>query len=156
MAKLKPKKPIPFEFVLSELESVNAHTRPMFGSYGLYIDNKIVFILRESEKSKEDNGIWLATTGEHHASLQNEFPSMRSIAVFGPGPTGWQVLPADSDDFEESVMRACELVRLGDPRIGKVPKLKLSKSSKRLKSGIRKKAKKATSKVKKKSKKVRK
>ena len=46
---------------------------------------------------------------------------MRSIQVLGKKVTGWQVLPADTKDFEEAAMRACELVLAGDPRIGKVP-----------------------------------
>jgi hypothetical protein len=68
-----------------------------------------------------DNGVWLATTEEHHQSLRREFPDMRSIQVFGKKVTGWQVLPADAKDFEEAALRACELVLAGDPRIGKVP-----------------------------------
>jgi len=35
--------------------------------------------------------------------------------------TSWQVLPADAQDFEEAALRACELVLVGDSRIGKVP-----------------------------------
>jgi hypothetical protein len=46
---------------------------------------------------------------------------MRSIQVLGKKVTGWQVLPADAQDFEEAALRACELVLAGDPRIGKVP-----------------------------------
>jgi hypothetical protein len=46
---------------------------------------------------------------------------MRSIGVLGTAVTGWQVLPADASDFEESALRACELVLARDPRIGKVP-----------------------------------
>lgn len=121
------KKTIPFEFVLENLEDLNVHTKPMFGAFGVYLQNKIVFILRERPTSVEDNGVWLATTPEHHQSLQKEFPNMRSLLIFGPGVTGWQVLPVEADDFEESVLRACELVRLGDERIGKIPKVKLRK-----------------------------
>jgi hypothetical protein len=70
--------------------------------------------------------MWVATTLEHHASLRRELPSMRSIEVFGKGEreTGWQVLPADAEDFEEAALRACELILGRDPRIGKVPKAK--------------------------------
>jgi hypothetical protein len=46
---------------------------------------------------------------------------MRSIGMFGYDVTNWQVLPADSDDFEEEALRACDLVLARDPRIGKVP-----------------------------------
>ena len=84
---------------------------------------KIVLILRyKRDHTAADDGVWLATTKDHHASLRNEFPNMRSIAVFGKEVTGWQVLPADAPDFEEAALRACELVLAKDVRIGKVPK----------------------------------
>jgi hypothetical protein len=127
------KKQIPFDFVLEAIESRAPYTKPMFGAVGVYVDEKIVFILREREKHTEDNGVWLATTGEHHASLSEELPSMRSIKVFGPGPTGWQVLPSEADDFEESVLRACEMVLNDDPRIGKIPKSRQRKGPPRAK-----------------------
>ena len=66
--------------------------------------------------------VWVATTLEHHRALKRELPSLRSITVLAGGAvTNWQVLPVESDDFEESVLKACELVKRGDPRIGKVP-----------------------------------
>jgi len=46
---------------------------------------------------------------------------MRSIEVLGKKVTGWQVLPADAEDFEQAAMHACDLVLARDPRIGKVP-----------------------------------
>jgi hypothetical protein len=46
---------------------------------------------------------------------------MRSIQVFRTKVTGWQVLPVDARDFEESALAACELIAARDPRIGKVP-----------------------------------
>lgn len=126
------KKPIPFDFVLEELSSLNPRTNPMFGCTAIYVGEKIIFILRKKEGGPtEDNGIWLATTGEHHESLKKDFPHMRSIAVFGPGPTGWQVLPEDAADFEESVFRVCEFVKNQDPRIGKVPKAKLRRGKRK-------------------------
>jgi hypothetical protein len=54
---------------------------------------------------------------------------MRSIRVFGRGETGWQVLPAEDDGFEEQALRACQLVIAGDERIGKVPKKRAPKPS---------------------------
>ena len=115
----KPK--IPFQFVLDELESEQPSVRAMFGCYAIYIEGKITLILRDRPGSPKDNGVWLATTKEHHESLKKLFPFMRSIAVLGKDITGWQVLPLSSDDFESSVLKACELVRRRDPRIGKVP-----------------------------------
>ncbi len=121
------KKRPPFDFILDELTEFEPRIKPMFGSFGLYIENKIVFILCQRESLPLDSGVWLATTGEHHTSLQTEFPNMRSISIFGPGQTGWQVLPETSEDFEESIFRAIELVKHGDPRIGKIPKSKIRK-----------------------------
>ncbi|MGH7440612.1 MAG: hypothetical protein ACRENE_33390 [Polyangiaceae bacterium] len=115
-------KRIPFAFVLDELEHLAPWTRPMFGCIAVYVDEKILFVLRDKGGPRCDDGVWLATTEQHHASLGAELPSMRSISVLaGGGVTGWQVLPVESDDFEESVLRACDLVRRGDVRIGKVP-----------------------------------
>ena len=87
----------------------------------------MIFILRQKENAVADNGVWVATTSNHHESLRKEFPSLRSIGIFGGGETGWQVLPGDADDFEESVMKACALILKQDVRIGKIPKKKKKK-----------------------------
>ncbi len=113
---------MPYEFVLDGFAQIPIETRPMFGCLAVYVGDKIVLMLREKQKQKEDNGVWLATTEEHHASLRREFPNMRSIQLFGGKITGWQVLPADAPDFESAALRACELIVARDPRIGKVPK----------------------------------
>jgi len=112
---------IPHAFVLERLAPASPCTRPMFGCLAVYVKDRIVVILRDKPDEPEDNGVWLATTPEHHASLRRDFPSMRSIGVLGRKVTGWQVLPADAPDFEEAAIRACELVLARDPRIGKVP-----------------------------------
>jgi hypothetical protein len=117
----KPRR-IPYEFVLDALSQIQIETRPMFGCLAVYVGNKIVLMLRDKQKQTEDNGLWLATTEEHHKSLRREFPSMRSIQLFGKEVTGWQVLPAAAADFEEVAIRACELIIARDPRIGKVPR----------------------------------
>ncbi len=124
MYAVKRRKPIPFEFVLDALSSLDPVTRPMFGCLAIYVGRKIVLILRDKPAPAPDNGVWLATTKEHHESLRQEFPNMRSISVLGKDVTGWQILPADAPDFEETALRACELVMAGDPRIGKIPKVK--------------------------------
>ena len=93
----------------------------MFGCLAVYVEEKIVLILRDRPTSPQDNGVWLATTREHHASLRRDFPHMRSIAVLGEEVSSWQVLPVDAPDFEEAAYRACDLVKARDPRIGKIP-----------------------------------
>ena len=117
----KPRKAIPHEFVLDAIAPLSPETRPMFGCLAVYVKDKIVLILRDKRDGTADNGVWLATSEEHHQSLRREFPNMRSIQVLGKKVTGWQVLPADAQDFEHAAMRACELVLAGDGRIGKVP-----------------------------------
>jgi hypothetical protein len=93
----------------------------MFGCLAVYIEEKIVLVLRDKPDKRADNGVWLCTTEKHHESLRRQFPNMRSIQVFGKEVTAWQVLPADALDFEEAALRACELIVARDPRIGKVP-----------------------------------
>jgi|SRR5579863_8606372 len=127
-------KPPPYEFVLEALAPLSPHTRPMFGCLAVYVKDKIVLILRDKPQHSEDNGVWLATSHEHHQSLLRAFPSMRTIRLLGKTVTGWQVLPSDSVDFEEAALRACELVLAGDPRIGKVPKRRTSSGPKARKS----------------------
>jgi hypothetical protein len=85
------------------------------------VEEKIVFVLRERPSAPHDNGVWVATTKEHHASLRRELPSLRSITVLGDD-TGWQCLSVEYDGFEDEVLHACALVRAGDARIGKIPK----------------------------------
>jgi len=119
---VKHRKPAPYAFVLDAVSRLPIETRSMFGCLAVYVGDKIVLMLRERQIQVEDNGVWLATTKEHHQSLRSEFPHMRSIQQFGREVTGWQVLPADAPDFESAALRACELILARDPRIGKVPK----------------------------------
>jgi hypothetical protein len=123
----KQRKPIPHAFVLDAISTLSPYTRLMFGCLAIYVRDKIVLILRDKPKSTADNGVWLATTQEHHQSLRREFPNMRSIQVLGKRITGWQVLPVDAPDFESAALRACELVLAGDARIGKIPGARTSK-----------------------------
>jgi hypothetical protein len=118
---VKQRKPVPYEFVLDAIAPLSPETRSMFGCLAVYVGDKIVLILRDRSDETDDNGVWLATTEEHHQSLRREFSNMRSIRLFGKEVTGWQVLPADAQDFEAAALRACDLVLAGDPRIGKVP-----------------------------------
>ena len=127
----KPRKAIPHEFVLDALAPVAPWTRPMFGCTAIYVGERIVLILRQKPSYERDNGVWLATTQEHHEGLRDEFPNMRSIELLGEKVSQWQILPVDAADFEESAMRACELVVAGDPRIGKIPNSREPKRAKK-------------------------
>lgn len=120
---------IPFEFILENLFSLDPVVKPMFGAHAVYVREKIVMVLREHKDHEEANGIWIATSKEHHASLKKEFPSMQSIYILsgGKNETGWQMIPKDADDFETSANRICELILKRDPRIGKIPKARKKK-----------------------------
>jgi hypothetical protein len=118
---IKSRKRVPHQFVLEALADLSPRTHPMFGCLGVYVGDKIVLILRDRPTAIADNGVWLATTAEQHEALRRDFPNMRSIRVLGKKVTGWQLLPVDAPDFEETALRACELIAAGDPRIGKVP-----------------------------------
>jgi len=126
MAAIKQK--MPFAFVLESLDSLAPVVRPMFGCYAVYVRNKLVLMLRNRADFTLDNGVWLALKQEHRSELQRIFPSMRSISLFGNKKTNWHVIPMESDNFEEAVMRACELILQHDPRIGKVPKARKTKN----------------------------
>ncbi len=128
---MKKQVSIPFRFVLDELDSLNPRTNPMFGCFGVYVGEKIVLALRSKDSHPDDNGVWVATKPEHHEGLKKILPSMRSIYVLGGGSeTNWQIIPEQADDFEESVMKICSLIRKGDPRIGNIPKSKKKKKKK--------------------------
>ena len=131
LAAARPRKAVPHQFALDAIAALSPTTRPMFGCLAVYVENKIVLILRDRRDETADNGVWLATTEDHHDSLRRQFPNMRSIRVLGKGVTGWQVLPADAPDFEEAALRACERILAGDPRIGKVPGARRTSGSRR-------------------------
>src|SRR5271166_1029089 len=78
------RKRVPHEFVLDALASLSPRTHPMFGGLAVYVGDKIVCALRDKrDEAADDDGMWLATTVEHHASLRQDFPNMRSIGVLG-------------------------------------------------------------------------
>src|ERR1700687_4199026 len=87
---VKQRKPVPHEFVLDAIAPLSPRTRPMFGCLAIYVQDKIVLILRNKEKPGQtaDNGVWLATTKEHHQSLRQEFPHLRSIPTLGKKRSG--------------------------------------------------------------------
>lgn len=120
---------IPFPFILDRLFSLDPVVKPMFGCHAIYIREKIVCTVRDKEDHPEANGVWIATSREDHASLKKELPSMQSIYILsnGKNETGWQMIPADADDFESAADHICDLILKGDPRIGKVPKARKKK-----------------------------
>jgi len=111
---------VPYEFIFDHLEPAEPHTKPMFGHTAVYVGERIVLFLIERQ-GNPDSGICLATSAEHLESLRREFPSAGPLHAY-PDSTGWLLLPATAEDFEESALRACRLIVRRDPRIGRAPK----------------------------------
>lgn len=122
-------KNLPFEFVLDYLTPLDVRLKPMFGMWAIYVNEKIMLMLRDRKDFTETNGIWVATTHDHHNSLKEEIPSLSSISNFSAGlkETEWQLLAVESDDFEQSVIKICDMIRHHDKRIGKIPGTSKSK-----------------------------
>src|SRR5476651_839047 len=115
MAKL-----MPYNFVFDYLPD-RVITKPMFGMYYIYLDKKLMLLLRKASKNLDLNGIWIATIKQHHQSLQIEVPALSDF-ILDTGEThdsGWRFLKEDDDDFETSAITICEMIARGDKRIGK-------------------------------------
>jgi hypothetical protein len=128
------KKNIPFDFVFDYLLPIEVRVKPMFGLFAIYAGEKIVLMLRQKTKHQEMNGVWIATTKEHHKSLKKDFPSLQSIPLFSKDSideTQWQLLPVDSEDFENAVIKVCEFIKHNDQRIGRIPKPRNAKTKSR-------------------------
>ena len=65
----KHRKPIPHGFVLDAISTLSPYAPAMFGCLAIYVKDKIVLILRDKPTNTADNGVWLATTHEHHRML---------------------------------------------------------------------------------------
>ena len=122
MAEIKNK--IPFKFVLDYLHSLSITIKPMFGCHALYSNGKILLVLRKKSDHTDANGVWIATSKEYHISLKKELPTMSSVYILsnGKGETGWQMIREEEEDFEEAVIRLCQMIAQNDERIGKTPK----------------------------------
>lgn len=114
------KKQVPFSFVLDELVSIRPTVKRMFGFTYVYLDDKLLFSLRDSLKQPASNGMWLYTTTEHIESLASEFPQLSRRYLWRSGRNAWVILASKHEGFEEFAFRACDLILRGDQRIGRV------------------------------------
>ncbi len=117
------KRKVPFPFVIEELVSLRPTIKSLFGSTNVYLEDKLLFSLRNSIKRPSTNGIWVYTTAEHLNSLAKEFPELPRRQFWRSGKNGWVVLPSRLESFEEYAFKACELVLKGDQRIGRVTRV---------------------------------
>jgi hypothetical protein len=120
--RLGAKKKMPFAFALEELDAMAPLIKPMFGGFVVYVGGRMTLFLYDRDKlPPQFKGVSLATTPEHYRSLAQEFSSTRDAEPRKIGEHPWLHIPADAADFEEQVMKACELILNGDPRIGREP-----------------------------------
>jgi hypothetical protein len=111
---------VPYDFVFDYLPR-NVVVRPMFGMYYIYLNKKIMLILRKASKNLDMNGIWVATSKEHHKSLERDIPALTDFLLDNGEmhDSDWRLLKHDHDDFESAAIQLCELITHGDRRIGK-------------------------------------
>lgn len=136
---LDARKKIPFVFALEELDALSPTVNPMFGGYIVYIGDKMTLFLYDQGKIPGFKGVSLATTPELYPSLAQEFSSTRGAEPQKIGKHPWLHIPAGAADFEEQVLKACELILNGDQRIGRAPEEKKRESAKN-ETGRKKKA----------------
>jgi hypothetical protein len=127
---IRIKKKVPFAFALEELDALSPVIKPMFGGCIVYIGEKMALFLCDRENSPGFKGVLLATTPEDYRSLAREFSSTRDATPRKIGKHPWLHIPAGAVDFEEQVLKACELILNGDPRIGRAPEEKKARKVK--------------------------
>jgi hypothetical protein len=125
------KKKMPFAFALEELDALSPTIKPMFGGFAVYAGEKMILFLYDQEKWPDFRGVSLATTSEHYRSLAREFSSTPEAEPQKIGERPWLLIPAGAVDFEEQVLKACEMILNGDPRIGRAPEEKKLKPAKK-------------------------
>ncbi len=143
------RKTFEFPFIFDELENSRVgpriFTRPMFGCHAIYVDEKIVLIMRKKEdrKRQPDNGLWVVVRSEFIEEIRKDFPNLQPIEMFahlkGQALSKWLNLREDDPQFEEDALRICQLVIQEDPRIGKVPQKKKKTKKPKSKSPAKKK-----------------
>src|SRR6516164_2883920 len=105
---VKPRKRLPHEFVLEALAGLAPRTNPMFGCLAVYVGEKIVLILRDKrDHTAADDGVWLATSKDHHESICWALRGKRTFAASEDDMKTGPVLPASPAVFESAALCAC-------------------------------------------------
>jgi hypothetical protein len=114
------RRPIPFPFIIDELESLRPTIRNVFGFTHVYLEDKLLFSLRDAPTRPGSNGMWIYTTIEHADTLAREFSDLPRRQIWRSGKKAWIVLASRLENFEEHAFKACELILRGDQRIGRL------------------------------------
>ncbi|MDB4904839.1 MAG: hypothetical protein JWQ63_4120 [Mucilaginibacter sp.] len=111
-------KSIPFDFVFDYLPT-GITVKKMFGMHYIYLGKRIMLILRRRDNESDLNGIWVATSKEHHQSLKNDIQELGAFFINGDERHGnWLLIQDNSEDFENAAIKVCELISHYDTRIG--------------------------------------
>src|SRR5262249_55208421 len=97
---------LPYQFVLDELESLRPRVKRAFGLIYVYLGDRMLLLMRASDKLPSTNGIWLYTELQHLESLRREFPSVPRHHFWKSGRNAWVILSANKGDFEEQAFKA--------------------------------------------------
>ncbi len=100
--------------------SLRPAVKKVFGFTHVYLEEKLLFSLRDATTQRGSNGMWIYTTTEHLESLGAEFPELPRRQLWRSGKNAWVILASRLGDFEENALRACELILRGDQRIGRL------------------------------------
>ena len=114
------KRNVPFPFILEDLAPLRPTIKRAFGFTYVYLEDRLLCGLRESEKQRGSNGLWLFTNSADVDSLGNEFTDLPKRNLWRNGNAAWVILASRLPNFEEYAFRACELILNGDRRIGRL------------------------------------
>ena len=107
-------------FVLDELAPLRPTIKHAFGFTYVYLGERLLCGLRESEKQRGSNGLWLFTTSEFVDSLGSEFEELSRRYLWRNGKNAWVILASRLPGYEEYCLKACELILNNDRRIGRL------------------------------------
>jgi hypothetical protein len=111
---------LPYDFVLKELYPLRPKIKKMLGCYALMNDKQLLMLLRDREQNPEFNGVFIATRLVFFEELQKEIHTSKMEFDLDGDERSWIFISEDLDDFEQKVKKACEMIRNGDERIGKI------------------------------------
>lgn len=72
---------MPYDFIL-DYPPDNIMVKPMFGMSYIYLNEKLMLMLRKAVKEPEMNGIWVATYKKYHQSLDEEIPGLSEYVMY--------------------------------------------------------------------------
>ena len=130
----KSPRKIAYDFVLDALSELGPTTRAMFGSTGVYLGERVVFILRK--KGDPDDGVWVAFDEDRTSDATAALPNLQAIQRL-PNVRCWRKLAESHPEFEDDVLEACRLAGDPDGPLGKIPVRQKSKKARRVETSPR-------------------